>query len=85
MDSCSKFLKGGPYEHMIVNEKVKEQMSEASAIFKSRGGQTYLCPVGLESLKVRGDYGSENFDFVKISLKGCDLGPEECASEAEVG
>ena len=33
---------------------------------------------------VRGGLGSENFDYVKISVEGCDLGPE-CLNDSALG
>ena len=36
----------------------------------------WLCPSELESLEVRGSWGAPNFDFVEISLLGCNLGSE---------
>ena len=33
---------------------------------------------------IRGAYGGENFDFVRIRISGCNLGAEECHSKEEV-
>ena len=49
-----------------------------------KSDQNFLCPVGLDSLKIRGDFGADNFDFVKISVIGCDLGQDLCLSDPEI-
>ena len=44
----------------------------------------FLCPVGLDSLMLRGAFGQNNFDFVRIEVKGCDMGPELCLPDDEI-
>ena len=46
--------------------------------------RNFLCPVGLDSLELRGAYGFPQFDYLKIVMLGCDLGPTECFSDAKV-
>ena len=45
-----------------------------------------MCPVDIESLILLGSFDStsDNFQFVKISIKGCNLGADLCASDKEV-
>ena len=31
-----------------------------------------------------GEFGDPEFDYLKISLKGCDLGEDKCAKEEEL-
>ena len=37
----------------------------------------------MSKLVLRGSFGAENFDYVKIGISGCDLG-DECLSEDEL-
>ena len=46
---------------------------------------SFLCPQGIDSLVVRGGLGSPDFDYVKVSVEGCDLGPDECLPDSELG
>jgi len=50
------------------------------SILNTRRNTSFSCPVNLESLVVRGHYGATHFDYVRISVKGCDLG-DECFSD----
>ena len=43
----------------------------------------WLCPSELESLEVRGSWGAPNFDYVQITLLGCNLG-SECIPKEEL-
>ena len=64
---------------------IKDEMQDPNSKFKMlQSDQNLLCPVGLESLTIRGDFGADNFDFVKISVIGCDLGPDLCFTDAEI-
>ena len=47
-------------------------------------GRNFLCPVGLDSLELRGAFGFPEFDYLKIVMRGCDLGPTECYSDEQV-
>ena len=47
------------------------------------GNNKYVCPFGMDSMKVTGHIGSERFDYVKLSLDGCNLGAE-CFSDLEI-
>ena len=43
----------------------------------------YLCPINIEEMSVQGQFGSSIFNYVRISLEGCDLG-DECLPDEEV-
>ena len=75
MIDCRELLveKGGDNRHFHFSIEKLE---------KSKPGVTWLCPHNIESLSIRGSFGSEFFDFVRIRLTGCDLG-DACASDEE--
>ena len=37
-----------------------------------------------DELKVRGKFGDQNFDYVQIRVRGCQLDPQECLSDEDV-
>ena len=43
----------------------------------------FLCPANLESMPLRGNFGSKYFDYVKLKVEGCDLGAE-CLPDDEL-
>lgn len=44
----------------------------------------YLCPVGIEALPLRGEFGEAYFNYVSFKVFGCDLGPEKCMSDDDI-
>ena len=74
---CVDFLPGGKFEGEYTGNKIKfiEQLNPVRADYSE-----YLCPQGVDELSVGGHYMSEKFDYVKIGLKGCDLG-EDCLDD----
>lgn len=43
----------------------------------------FLCPFGIDSFEVRGGFGLENFDYVKIGVYGCEL-QDECLADQQI-
>ena len=43
-----------------------------------------MCPTGVDSLNVHGNFGAVDFDFVQMDLLGCDLPDDECFSDEEL-
>ena len=80
MISCDEYLEGG--EHTSVNLSNKQVLVDNIQLDRKRGVQ-FLCPYVPDSLRVRGHFGSSNFDYVKLKIEGCDLG-EECFSDEEI-
>ena len=72
-------MKGGPYEDQITDAQ-KSMLS--SNIERVCSRMSFLCPYGIESMIVRGGLGSLDFDYVKVAVEGCDLGPEECMPDS---
>lgn len=35
-------------------------------------------------MSVQGNFGSKVFNYVKIKIEGCDLGPDECMTDEEL-
>ena len=65
--SCKELQAGGLYEGQTNNEAL-------DFVNPFQGRKQYkdlLCPVGLQSLTLQGNFGSENFTYMEISLKGC--------------
>ena len=38
----------------------------------------FLCPKNVDEMIVQGNYGDDEFKFVKITVDGCQLSEEEC-------
>ena len=62
-----------------LNNKHFEFEKLRTSVFKLE----WLCPSGLENLDVRGSWGDNYFDYVRIRLYGCDQG-NDCASTKEL-
>ena len=39
------------------------------------GLSRFLCPVGLQELNLQGGISSDNFEYVKIKVNGCQVEP----------
>ena len=80
----------GQYEHLISSEqKVLLTETNLSKIGKSK----WLCPYGVKFMSLAGDIDVEDFKYVKIAIKGCQLGKgdglksnpqDECLSDDEL-
>lgn len=74
MANCKDYVDNGLYEDVLTSDQ-KEILSQ----FK----ENYLCPVA-DSLKSRGrEINPETFDYVKVSILGCDIG-NECFPYSEL-
>ena len=49
-----------------------------------KGGTDFLCPVNINSLDLEGHFGSDMFSYFEIVVLGCDLGEEQCLTDAEI-
>ena len=47
--------------------------------FRGRKDAGLLCPIGLASVPITGNFGSKSFQYMKLSVKGCQL--DDCATE----
>ena len=72
--NCAELLAGGKYEGSTNNAAL-----DLENAFRGRKDAGLLCPIGLESMPVAGNFGSEAFQYMKIAVKGCDL--DVCVSE----
>lgn len=61
MVDCKTLLDQPDFEQMHKSRKLLVQR-----VANSKRDHSFLCPVNLESLKVRGSYGSSNFDYLQI-------------------
>ena len=79
MVDCTEVLPGGQHSENAENnaEFSFEQLMEGL------DASNFLCPINLDSLTIGGKEQSDLFEFVQISLKGCNLGAD-CLSEKEV-
>ena len=50
-------------------------------LLQGRKDSTFMCPTGIDSLGVHGNFGAVNFDYVEMDLLGCDLPDDECFSD----
>lgn len=53
------------------------------SIQNTRRNTSFLCPINLESLVVRGHYGATHFDYIRIGVRGCDMG-DECFTDQQL-
>ena len=44
----------------------------------------FLCPKDLDALNLQGNYGDDIFDFIKVTIDGCQLNEDECQPEEAV-
>lgn len=63
---CKELGPGGLYEQELIGD-----VAERIEIILARANKKFLCPVNLESLPVLGNFGSEQFEYVEVSLSGC--------------
>ena len=75
---CKDLLPGGPSGTTQSNNLSLsiEKLAEL--------GSDFLCPVGLETMSLKGYFGSEQFNYVKLKVEGCDLSEQECMTDEEL-
>ena len=78
MVDCLSLLEDPDYENFHTTTK-----QLITTIKNTKAGAAYLCPVNLESLNVRGHWGTRYFEYVGIEVMGCRLG-SECVDDQEV-
>ena len=79
MVKCSELFPGGKYEEFNNNSQFPYDIFLADA-----NAEKFDCPINLDSLPIRGKYGEKYFDFVRVKLIGCDLGPDECLTDDKI-
>ncbi len=53
--------------------------------FKGRKEGKFLCPVGLESLKLQGDMSTDEYSYMKLYITGCESSErDDCLDEREI-
>ncbi len=78
MVDCLSLLEDPDYESFHISTKLLIE-----TVKNTKAGEDYLCPVDLESLNIRGHWGTRYFEFVGIEVMGCRLG-SECFDDQEV-
>ena len=73
MIPCKHYVNGGKYEYLLTPLQRSIVIKHAARLEKD---QEFLCPYGMDRLAIRGDFGYENFEYVKIEVFGCSLGAE---------
>ena len=77
--SCDELLPGGTHEGQVNGDKW-----DIKNFFRGiKGPDEFLCPVGIESLEVAGEFIAPEFKYAEIVVKGCQL-DEGCADDAKV-
>ena len=69
MVDCQELLPGGKFEDKKLGNKVK--LIENLKLDR-KSPSTFMCPYGIESLKIGGHYGSDLFQYVRLAITGCD-------------
>ena len=77
--NCKELLEGGQYEGQSNNAYF-----DLVNLVGIDDTSSFLCPVGLDSLIVQGQFNSKQFDYVQIIVKGCQYEDPstQCASDA---
>ena len=83
-----------PCEDLAPGGKHQDQALASNDYFsyrnplKNRKPGGFLCPINIEKLGLQGNYGSEVFEYLEISVYGCDQetlpAGEVCANDADV-
>ena len=78
MVSCSELLPGGAFEDYgnIFNDYLS-----LDTLLNGPNNEKYMCPLNLDSMLVEGSYEDEIFQYVKIEVSGCQLGPDQCTED----
>ena len=77
--SCEELLPGGSHEGQVNSDKW-----DIKNFFRGiKGPEDFLCPVGIESLEVAGEFIAPQFKYAEIVVKGCQL-EEGCADDTTV-
>ena len=86
MVDCTELRKGGKHEAFgqIYNQAFSLDTLLRRGLLEGRISDDFLCPINIDSLNVQGGFESDVFQYVKIELAGCQLGPNECAPDDEV-
>ena len=66
---CNKLLPGGEYEGMSNNKFF--DIEKLTTLVRSNSTM-FLCPVGVKQLKLNGNIGSPDFNYVEIKMLGCN-------------
>ena len=77
---CAELVSGGAYEQY--GQKFTNVFDFEQLVKVGNKESDFLCPFSQKTLNVEGEFGSDIFRYIKIVVKGCNLGPNECASEA---
>jgi hypothetical protein len=78
-NDTEKLVENGDKEGNMYNAKVRKSLVDSFDIFHRRYGSRFLCPKD-KLPSIRGSNIDENFDFIKISLSGCQESEEvQCA------
>ena len=71
-DKYSRLL--NPPQKTLVNDNLTRLLNKKLS---------FLCPYKMDHMRVQGGYGSQDFDYVKIAVYGCDIG-DECMNDEEI-
>ena len=75
---CRELLEGGSYAGQSNNAAFN-----ANDIVKGRIDTEFLCPVDLDNVPLLGGYGSEEFEYFNVVVKGCS-GQPGCESDENI-
>ena len=81
MVDCREFLDEGKYANKTT---LANKILLSNLDLSRKKDASFICPSGKErEMSVQGTFGSEVFEYVKLSLKGCTLG-DQCLSDEEI-
>ena len=75
---CEELLPGGRHEGQSNN--VQFDINKVTDRYQGN----YLCPLNISEVSLTGGFRSEQFNYFKISLKGCQLKDGSCLSDNEI-
>ena len=79
MVKCSELFPGGKYSEFNNNPQFPYEV-----FLRDADPEKFNCPIRLDALPIRGKYGDRKFEFIRILLEGCDLGPDECIQDDNI-
>ena len=75
---CEELLPGGKYEGRSNNPRF-----DIHALLDNRWA-THVCPLDIGEINLTGIFDSPVFNYVKISVKGCQLEDGTCSDDEAV-
>ena len=77
LEDCAIVAEQGNHTHQ------RKRIFEQAELLQGRKKTSFLCPINVESMPISGNFATQLFEYVKISLQGCQL-ETGCLSDEEI-